>query len=151
MKGLILVNYLYSFLIFQIFNIHQLFCWIVCLSIYMCAFRHFCRFFVLHFCTWVMNMAYDQGKAKLLMYSYRCSWQAFGSYVWLSVCLGEVCTPHTSICPSYLCTPPIHLYALHVCMPPYVCTPPKHPYAPNMSIHPPYDCTLQNICMPPSP
>ena len=98
----------------------------------------------------------------------RCSWQAFGGYVLLSVCLGDLCMtltsihPHTSVHPSYICMLtiplyiPIHLYTPECYIPhtppnmsawsQYICT---HPYIhiPHTSlcfhtyVHPPHICT----------
>ena len=42
------------------FDIHQLFCLIDWVSIYICTYGHFCRFFALHFYSWVINMIHDQ-------------------------------------------------------------------------------------------
>ena len=127
----------------SVFDIHQLFCCIDWDSNYTCAFKNFCRFFALNFCTYVMNMAHNQqlGKGKLLTYSFRCSWQACAG---MSVCLGDVGrTPHTSVYPPTSVHHLKHLYTssqTFVCTP-YICTSPHTSVCsytcvwPHMSVH----------------
>ena len=112
MKGLILINYLYSFLFLHFFDIHQLFCCIVWVSIYRYAFWLFVDF----------GIVGRHVEVRLVV----CVSQG-SLYAPKSICL------HTSIC-SLVCTPP-RLYAPYVCMP-HMSIHPQNPCAPHTSICP---------------
>ena len=145
MKGPILVNCLSSFLFLEFFDIHQLFCWIVCVSIYRCAFRHLVVFYP--------PFLYCDDEHG----SWSTTRERKTSYIFLQVklaCTWEVCLYVWGMSVHRAPSPYTHHMSIHphISVSPYACIPhmsvaSKSTY-PNMSIHAPHTSVhLPWVCL----